>query len=69
MSHWTKDTLRIATFLASGLEEWPEFSVHTCCEFGGYRNTKMLLSDYGQRYGYSMEKQLRYADEWKEKEE
>ena len=69
MSNWTNDTLRIATMAATGVGGWPEFSVHNCCELGGYRNTKMFLTAYGQRYGLSIEKQLRYADEWKEEDE
>ena len=69
MSNWTNDTLRIATLAASGVEGWPEFSVHDCCELGGYRNTRAFLSAYGQRFGCPMEKQLRYADEWREKSE
>ena len=68
MSNWTNDTLRIATFVASELN-MGRSGVNKCCELGGYRNTIMFLTAYGQRYGYSMEKQLRYADEWKEEDE
>ncbi len=69
MSNWTNDTLRLATLAASGVEEWPESSVHQCCEMCGYKNTITFLSAYSKRYGYLMARQMRYAIEWKEEEE